>query len=291
MRRSSVPVTMGSPRFRTLATTGCTVTDAWFPPGAVLEPHTHDRTIFAVMLDGSFDSAIAHRRLECTPTTVWTEPREERHANYIGRAGAHVLVVQPDSARADLFARFARLTDEVHHLRHAGIAADARRVVAEMDVGDSLTPLAIDALILTMMTAATRSARRTTHTRALPPWLGRAQEMLHARFRDGVHLAEVATAVGVQPSHLAHAFRRHFRTTVGAYVRSLRLDWALEQIARSNLSLAEIAAAAGYSDQSHLTRDCRRIAGVSPGEHRRVVQQGRGPAAFAGTDNAADERG
>jgi AraC family transcriptional regulator len=260
---------MGSPRFRTLATSGCSVTDAWFPPGSVLEPHTHERTIFAVMLDGSFDSAIAHRRLECTPSTVWTEPREERHANYVGNAGAHVLVVQPDPVRVDLFESFSTLTGEVHLLRHPGIAADARRVVAEMDAADSLTPLAIDALVLTMMTAAARTGRGTGHARTLPSWLGRAQEMLHARFRDGVHLAEVAVAVGVQPSHLAHAFRRHLRTTVGAYVRSLRLDWALDQIARSDAPLAEIAVAAGYSDQSHLTRECRRLRGVSPAVYRR----------------------
>lgn len=268
MRRSNVPVTMGSPRFRTFATSGCTVIDAWFPPSVVLEPHTHDRTIFAVMLDGSFDSAIAHRRLDCTPTTVWTEPREERHANYIGRVGAHVLVVQPDPRRADLFGPFTALTDEVRWLRHGGIAADARRVCAEMEASDSLTPLAIDSLVLTMMTAAARTRWAGGHARALPPWLARAQEMLHAHFRDRVYLAEIATAVGVQPSHLAHAFRRHFRTTVGAYVRSLRLDWALDQIARTDMSLAEVALAAGYSDQSHLTRECRRTRGVSPGEYR-----------------------
>jgi AraC family transcriptional regulator len=275
MRRASVPVTMGSPRFRELATSGCTVIDAWFPPGAVLEPHTHDRTIFAVMLDGSFDSAIARRRLDCTPATVWTEPREERHANYIGRAGAHVLVVQPDPARVDLFAPFVQLTDEVHLLRHAGIAADARRIFAEMDADDSLTPLAIDALVLTMMTAAARLQRGNGQGRTLAPWLARAQEMLHAHFRDRVHLAEIAAAVGVPPSHFAHAFRRHFRTTVGAYVRSLRLDWALEQITRSGASLAEVALAAGYSDQSHFTRECRRLRGVSPGEYRRVRREER----------------
>src|SRR5918999_1052466 len=149
IRRGSVPVTMGSPRFRTAATTGCTVTDAWFPAGAVLEPHTHDRTIFAVMLDGSFDSAIGGRRLDCTPATVWTEPCEERHANYVGRAGARVLVVQPDPERADLFGGFGSLTDEVRLLRHAGIAADARRVRTELDVADPLSPLAIDSLVLT----------------------------------------------------------------------------------------------------------------------------------------------
>jgi AraC family transcriptional regulator len=246
------------------------VTDAWFPPGAVLEPHTHDRTIFAVMLDGSFDSAIVRRRLDCTPTTVWTEPREERHANYIGRAGAHVLVVQPDPARVDLFAPFTRLTDEVHLLRHAGIAADARRVLTELDVADGLTPLAIDSLVLTMMTAASRVELTDARRRPPPAWLRQAQELLHAHFRDRVQLMDIAAAVGVQPSHLAHAFRRQFQTTVGAYVRELRLDWALGQVADTESSLAEIALAAGYSDQSHFTRECRRLRGISPGEYARL---------------------
>jgi AraC family transcriptional regulator len=269
MRRSNVPVTMGSPRFRTAATGGCTVTEAWFPPGAVLEPHTHERTIFAVMLDGSFDSVIARRRLECTPAAVWTEPREERHANYIGRAGARVLVVQPDPARRDLFESFAALTDEVHLLRHAGIAADARRVVAELDIADTLSPLAIDSLALTMMTAASRQSFGGSSHGRLPSWLARAQEILHARFRERVQLGEVAAAVGVQPSHLAHTFRRHFRTTIGAYVRSLRLDWAVGRLTTTDDPLAEIAIAAGYSDQSHFTRECRRARGLSPGAYRR----------------------
>jgi AraC family transcriptional regulator len=271
MRRANVPVTMGSPRFRTAATSGCMVTDAWFPPGAVLEPHTHERTIFAVMLDGSFDSAIGGRRLDCTPATVWTEPREEKHANYIGRAGARVLVVQPDPARSDLFAPFTSLTDEIHLLRHAGIAADARRVLTELDVADSLTPLAIDSLVLTMMTVASRlRIAGGRQGRALPCWLARAQEHLHAHFRDRIQLTAVADTVGVHPSYLAHAFRRHFRTTVGGYVRTLRLDWAVEQLAHTDDPLAAIALAAGYSDQSHLTRECRRLRGMSPGEYRRL---------------------
>lgn len=263
---------MGSPRFRTAATSGCAVTDAWFPPRAVLEPHTHERTIFAVMLDGSFESVIGQRRLECTPAAVWTEPREERHANYIGRAGARVLVMQPDPARIDLFGQFGPLTDEVHLLRHAGIAADARRVLAELDIADELSPIAIDSLVLTMMITASRHGLdgRRRHHRALPPWLARAQEILHAQFRARVQLADVAAAVGVQPPHLAHAFRRYFRTTVGEYLRLLRLDWAVEQIATTEAPLAEIALAAGYSDQSHFTRECRRARGFSPGEYRRL---------------------
>ena len=103
MKRSAVPVTMGSPRFRSVNTGRCLATEAWFPPHAELPAHTHDRSIFAVMLRGGFRSDIAGRTLQCDPASVWTEPREERHANHVGREGALVLVVQPDLAGAGMF--------------------------------------------------------------------------------------------------------------------------------------------------------------------------------------------
>ena len=59
MARPSVPVTMGSPRFRSLDTEAFSITDAWFPPGEVLHAHTHARGIFATMVEGSFDTTIA----------------------------------------------------------------------------------------------------------------------------------------------------------------------------------------------------------------------------------------
>jgi AraC-like DNA-binding protein len=39
-------------------------------------------------------------------------------------------------------------------------------------------------------------------------------------------------------------------------------------LARRNadVHLAELAAAAGYADQAHLTRECRRLSGLTPSE-------------------------
>jgi AraC-like DNA-binding protein len=56
---------------------------------------------------------------------------------------------------------------------------------------------------------------------------------------------------------------------MGDYVRTLRAEWAAARLTRTGLSLAEIAADAGYSDQSHMTRELRRRLGVRPGEYRR----------------------
>jgi transcriptional regulator GlxA family with amidase domain len=66
---------------------------------------------------------------------------------------------------------------------------------------------------------------------------------------------------------------------VAAYARSLRLQWAIDRLADSTLAISDIAVSAGFSDQSHLTRECRRSLGVSPAEYRRnhgCAQEGSG---------------
>jgi AraC family transcriptional regulator len=266
-----VPVTMGSPRYQTVDTTAFLVTDAWFPPGAVLPRHTHDRAIFATMLDGGFHSVIANRRIECTPATVWVEPTGEPHANFIGRDGARVVVLQPNPAHVMMFEPFEGFLTVPKGLHHGGVAADARRIAAEIAFPDSLTPLGVESIALGMLVSAARVS--AVHgTRRPPQWLLQAQELLHARFREPVNISEIATAVGVHPAHLAHRFRKQFHTTIGVYVRRLRAEWAAERLREGDASIVEIAVAAGYSDQSHMTRECRRYLGVTPAAYRVASQ-------------------
>ena len=57
--------------------------------------------------------------------------------------------------------------------------------------------------------------------------------------------------------------------TPGEYLRRCRLERARRLMQRSAAPLAEIAAAAGFSDQSHFSNAFRKIFGVSPGAFRR----------------------
>jgi AraC family transcriptional regulator len=270
-----VPVTMGSPQFLTIETSGFLVTDAWFPPGAVLPRHTHDRAIFATMLEGRFDSVIAQRRIECTPASVWVEPNSEPHANFISRVGARVVVLQPNPALGALFEPFESLLTVPAGQHHGGVAADARRIAAEIASPDALTALTVESIALGMLVSALR-ASAVRRTRKPPQWLLHAQELLHARFREPLTIGDIATTVGVHPAHLAHCFRHEFRTTIGVYVRRLRAEWAAEQLRKGDASIVEIALAAGYSDQSHLTRECRRYLGVTPAAYRAATESRKG---------------
>ncbi len=263
---------MGSPRSRVVETGMFRLTEAWFPPHAVLESHTHERSIIAVMLEGSFETEIAKKRIDCIPATTWTEPREERHANHVGSRGARVLVTQPHPDRHELLAPFGRLLDEVLDIRDPEIALDARRVAAEVARPNSLSSLAMDSLVMLMMIRAARGTHKRSERRA-PPWLMQARDLVHAHFHDQLDLATIAAIVGVTPWHLARTFRRHFRASIGEYAGAIRVDWALRQLSATGTPISEVALKAGYTDQSHLTRACKAITGLAPAAYRRREQE------------------
>ena len=265
----SVPITMGSPTFRTLDLHDFTVVHAWFPPDTVLDRHRHERASVAVTLDGSFTLGLTGHSHHCPPTAVFTEPLGEPHANYMGPRGAHVVVIQPDPARLEFLRPFAGFRQPHPSSRrrncHVGRAAGAgarrhRRPVAAGGrgnrAGDVRAPARLD---------PARSGRP-------PAWLLRAQELLHDRFSEPLHSSDIASAVEVHPAHLGRAFRAHFNVSMGSYVRRLRLDWAARQLTHSAASLAAVAMAAGFADQSHFTRAFKRYTGLTPNAYRRTTR-------------------
>lgn len=89
------------------------------------------------------------------------------------------------------------------------------------------------------------------------------------RLLDGRERIEtLADDLGVSERHL----RRRFHAAVGYGPKTLQRVLRLRAALRSGeRDLALVAADAGYADQAHLTRECRRLTGLTPGELRRVA--------------------
>uniref|UniRef100_UPI0012E1DA04 helix-turn-helix domain-containing protein n=1 Tax=Nonomuraea sp. SBT364 TaxID=1580530 RepID=UPI0012E1DA04 len=85
-------------------------------------------------------------------------------------------------------------------------------------------------------------------------------------------LRELAAAVGATPFALVRAFRLAYGLPPHAYLTQLRVRRARELLARGTPP-AEAALAAGFCDQSHLSRHFRRIVGTTPGAYQRAVQE------------------
>ncbi|TCK42927.1 AraC family transcriptional regulator [Paraburkholderia sp. BL8N3] len=96
-------------------------------------------------------------------------------------------------------------------------------------------------------------------------------EAMKARLTDDltapVTLAELAASVGLSAFHAARLFTRGTGLAPHAWRNQMRLARALGAL-RAGVSVTEVAAASGFTDQSHFTRHFRRAYGVPPGRWR-----------------------
>jgi AraC family transcriptional regulator len=100
-----------------------------------------------------------------------------------------------------------------------------------------------------------------------------ARSLLQERFSDDLSLSDVARAVGVHPVHLARTFRQHHGTTVGEYLRALRVEFAARELSSSDMPLLDITLAAGFSDQSKLSTTFKRATGMTPTAYRALFRR------------------
>ena len=110
-----------------------------------------------------------------------------------------------------------------------------------------------------------------TSGRPFPQWLERVRNILEQRFAEPYKLSEIAAEAGVHPVHLAREFRKHYGSSVGEYLRRMRIEYACRELMASNLAVINIAFAAGFADQSHFSRTFKRLCGTTPGRYRASV--------------------
>jgi AraC-like DNA-binding protein len=97
----------------------------------------------------------------------------------------------------------------------------------------------------------------------------RLRELLDARVTEGMTLGEAAELLQAHPTHLVRAFTQAYGLPPHLYLTGRRVELA-RRLLLAGQRPAEVAAAAGFYDQSHLTRHFKRYLGVSPARYSRI---------------------
>ena len=156
---------------------------------------------------------------------------------------------------------------DYHYVGVGPAAPSLRRLDREMHADDSAAPLAMASAAIELLADAVRADAPSGR----PAWVARLIDRIESDLACAPTLGHLAAEIGLHPAHVSRVFRRACGETLGEYVRRRRIEEA-ERALASDLSLAEIAAQAGFSDQAHFTRVFRRHFGVSPGARRRAMQ-------------------
>lgn len=83
-------------------------------------------------------------------------------------------------------------------------------------------------------------------------------------------LHALAASNGLKPYQLTRRFQRRYGLTPSAWRREWRIRCALALLTEGGV-LADIAVECGFSDQSHLSREVKRVTGMAPAAFQRFA--------------------
>lgn len=105
-----------------------------------------------------------------------------------------------------------------------------------------------------------------------PVQLRRVMDHIEAQLGDDLGLAQLAGLAGMSTHHFGQAFRLTTGIPPHRYVIDRRVHRAKELLLGSDRSIAEIAVAVGFSSQSHMTLNFRKLLGITPARYQRNIK-------------------
>ena len=252
---------------RTRDVSGFLMMEGLYSANTKVPRHSHEQAVFCIALKGSCAEVYGNEVREYQPLTVQFLPPNKSHSLDISSAEVRAFSVEVAPQWLDRTREYSLSLGNSVHSRGGLLSRLFMNLYKEFRQTDEASPLAIEGLALEMLAEVSRCQGKVSDCKP-PRWLRQALELLREQFSERLTIAEIATAVGVHPVHLARGFRRFCRCTIGEYTRQLRIEHACRELCVSDASLAAIASAAGFSDQSHFSRTFKRFMEMTPAQYR-----------------------
>lgn len=254
----------------TIKVSGFELTEVTYEAKLSIPKHAHDHAYFCFALQGDCTEYYQCQIRKYRPSTFGFMPPGREHSVQYGETEFRWLCLTVDPAQLDERDLCSGHFQDSVHARGGPLTTLFLHIYKEYLQPDDLSPLVIEGIAYQMLAEIARQA--SSGDRRPSSWLLRARDLVDENFAQQLTLDAIADFAGIHPAHLAREFRRHFKYTVGEYTRLRRVEYACRELSVGNATVAEIALAAGFADQSHLTRTFKRIVGTTPGEYRKAVK-------------------
>ena len=106
---------------------------------------------------------------------------------------------------------------------------------------------------------------------SLPPIVARALEIFAEDLSEPKSIATIAETLGISARHLERSFKQALGRNPTSYFRWVRMQAGRQIVLYTNDSVADTAAAVGYTSSRHFIRQYRDEYGLSPQEDRKRI--------------------
>jgi AraC family transcriptional regulator len=238
-------------------------TDLRHPIPRKLPMHSHELPFFGLLLHGFYGERYGREHKQFSPMSLMFRPAGIPHQDEIAPGGLRFFHVELRPRwKQRLAACSGNLDRGCEDSRGGPFFWLSMKLFRETFAGHAPDALCVESLLAELTGLA---ARLPLEEHKHPPaWLARVLERLHAEHCTRLTLDGLSAEAGVHPVHLSRVFRRFQREGIGDYTRCLRIRESCRYLLNANLPLAELSQLLGFADQSHFTREFRRVTGLTP---------------------------
>jgi AraC family transcriptional regulator len=229
----------------------CRVVDA---PHSVIREHAHDWPVLSLYVMGSLENVTeaATRAIESPAVVLYGSGAA--HANNVGASGFEQIQIEFDLDWVKLGG-----LEDLRGPRHwfGGEVCLGSRDLARLWCRADIPERRLAEAMRDFLRAAARAP-----SVPLPPWLGKAARRL--KKRSDITTKELAAELSLNPHWLAQAYRAARGEGLRETARRMRVETAVGLLRGTDLGAAEVAADAGFCDQSHMIRCFLEVLGRTP---------------------------
>ena len=134
------------------------------------------------------------------------------------------------------------------------------KVFIEFKINDQYSNLSIETSLIEIFNFIKETKAKKLKR---PIWVKTLQELL-LQEEVNYSLKNLSSILDIHPIHLSREFRRYFGTTLGNYIRLLKLNKAFHLLASNKFLMTEICYKCGFYDQSHFISNFKFIYNTTP---------------------------
>ena len=252
------------------------VAESNFASKTGIKTHTHNYFHLFLVREGEAVFRVGEEERNLKKGEAILVPPNQLH----GMADVNVPMVRCYEVKFTVSSpRYAHLLTNVPAYLAADIFVESlvSQLVHEGDIGDALS-LDISAnYLITLINYLFRcyghSADPDTSIVNTLGFSSLAKQIIHYlenNFATDIPLQTIADKIGLNKNYMCSAFKRDTGMTIGNCLTFIRIRKAAEFISFSDMSLQQVAEATGFTNLSHFNRIFKKIAGIPPGQYRRM---------------------
>ncbi|MCW5909696.1 MAG: helix-turn-helix transcriptional regulator [Cyclobacteriaceae bacterium] len=241
-----------------------------YEPHQVIDFHYHTSPYYSMVLAGGY---YERNEFESTPVSdgvLVSRPSDYLHHNVFGKNLTYCFNIE--FPEYNTFNFHNELKKTRYSLNNSGPPKIHLWKLYQGFLDDS-TPLEMESVLMEMIAEEHRLNHQPKKSAHVTGWLTKLEEYLNSHWDDKTSLKELSELVNVSPIYMIRAFKNKYGMTIGEYHVRVRLNHAVRCLMNSHQSVSETAFQCGFYDQSHFTKNFKRVFGRPPSDFQKTVKK------------------